>query len=202
MQRNKGFSHWFRNVFCYHYGKLALALLAALAVVIWLTADAVQKKEDDLNAVVAIRGAIGREDLAALTALLADAAGDRNGDGELRINIQTLNLQTGDDLTRLQLYLSLPEYTVFLLEESISDKYCSREGELQPLEDYGLRADEPGGKRAFVGDKQALQAFGGSRLYVSLSDWTVDGEGDPEMTKTAVRAIQALLDSAESEERA
>lgn len=190
-----GFRHWFVNVFWFHYGKLAIGLVLALAVVIYLTVDAFHKESYDLNVVLAVSGAIEPEDTQALQDLLAETAGDLDGDGKIQINLQRIDLRQGQELERMILYLSLPEYTLFILDDEISANYCAREDEFQPLADYGVETEDPSGKRRYVGDRTVLRQMGEFDYYLCLADWTVDGKGSPEMTAAAVRAMQKILNS-------
>ena len=193
-KEQKGFRYKFVNVFWYHYGKLAIAAVIAIAVVIWLSIDAFNKEEYDLNAVVAVDRRPSEEDIAALTRLLEDAVGDVSGDGQCIINLQRVDLSDGSEQERLLLYQTLPEYTLFILNDRASLLYGSKEDTFQPLADYGIEASAEAEYRAFIGDRAPLQSIG-TDSYLCLSDWTVDGKGSREMTEAAVRAIKAILES-------
>ncbi len=199
----KGFVYWFKNVFWYHYGKISLLVLFLAAAAIWMTVDMFKKPEYDLNVAVVSDGAIARDDARALSELFAAAAGDVNGDGKALVNIVTVTLEDEErpESGRYQtlLYLSLPEYTIFLLNERESARYAREEDTFQNLADYGIETGDESGKRIWVGDKAIMQYLGDHQFYACLADWTVDGKGSPEMTAAAVRALKALLDSPDAE---
>ena len=199
----KGFVYWFKNVFWYHYGKISLLVLFLAAAAIWMTVDMFKKPEYDLNVAVVSDGAIARDDARALSELFAAAAGDVNGDGKALVNIVTVTLEDEErpESGRYQtlLYLSLPEYTIFLLNERESARYAREEDTFQNLADYGIETGDESGKRIWVGDKAVVQYLGDHQFYACLADWTVDGKGSPEMTAAAVRALKALLDSPDAE---
>ncbi len=195
----KGFVYWFINVFWYHYGKLSILVVFLAAAAIWMTLEALKKVEYDLNVAVVTDEAIARDEAAALSALFAAAAGDVNGDGKALVNIVTVAMEDEErpEAGRYQalLYLSLPEYTIFLMNERESARYVKEEDTFQPLADYGIETDDESGRRVWVGDKEALQYLGDHQFYACLADWTVSGKGSAEMTAAAVRALQALLAS-------
>ena len=199
----KGFVYWFTNVFWYHYGKLSILILFLGAAAIWMTVDMFKKEEYDLNVAVVADGAIARSDASALAELFAAAAGDVNGDGKALVNIVTVDLADEERRESAQyqmmLYLSLPEYTVFLMNERESARYVKQEDTFQPLADYGIETADESGRRIWVGDKAAVQYLGDHEFYACLADWTVDGKGSREMTEAAVRALKALLASPEAE---
>ncbi len=200
----KGFRYWFTNVFWYHYGKLSLVALFLLVTAVWFTVEALQKDEYDLNVAVVLNHAVARDDLAALGDFLGEAAGDVDGDGKTLVNIVPVDLsdQQNPVGTRNQmlLYLSLPEYTLFLMEDDESLLYAGQEDTFQELKDYGITASDGTGRRVEVGKKAVLAPLGEGEVYACLSDWTVVGKGDPEMTAAAVRALKALLSSPERPE--
>lgn len=193
----KGFAYWFTNVFWYHYGKIAIIVLILVIIAVWLTVDALHKEEYDLNMVVAANGPVSDAGTEELRAALEKVIGDVNGDGKALINIQTIDLADPENLEgnqyRLLLYLSLPEFTLFVLDEDRSTLFCGKEDTFQPLANYGVETEDPTGLRIYVGDKPLLKNLGGFSYYASLADWTVSGKGDPAMTKAAVKALNAIL---------
>lgn len=196
----KGFSYWFTNVFWYHYGKIAIVVLILVIIAVWLTVDALHKEEYDLNMVVAANGPVADAGAEELRAALEKAIGDVNGDGKSLINIQTIDLADPENLEgnqyRLLLYLSLPEFTLFVLDEDRSTLFCGKEDTFQPLANYGVETEDPTGLRVYVGDRPLLKNLGGFSYYASLSDWTVSGKGDPAMTRAAVTALNTILGAA------
>ena len=98
------------------------------------------------------------------------------------------------------LYPSLPEYTLFFMNEGESRLSAGQEDTFQDLKDYGIETSDETGKRIEVGKKEVLAPLGGGEIYLCLADWTVSGKGDARMTAAAVRAIKALLESPEAPE--
>lgn len=199
----KDFKYRFKNVFWYHYGKLSIALLIALGVAVWLTIDAFRKEEPDLNVAIIMEDGIAQSDTKRLAELLGDAAGDVNGDGKTIVNIMTVNLGDEKNLEQSQyqmlLYMSLPEYTLFIMNERYSRIYGEKDGTFQPLADYGIETTDEVPTRIDLSSRAILKALGEREYYVSLSDWTVDGKSTREMTEAAVRALKALVDSPDAE---
>ena len=194
-----GFGYWFTNVFWYHYGKLAILVLILLIIGIWLTADALHKEKYDLNIAVAVNGPVPESGLDRLRDSLISVVGDVNGDGKVLINIQAVDLSDQEDPSgaqqRLMLYLSLPEYPLFLLDEDRSALYCRQEDTFQELRNYGIETEDPTGMRVYVGGRPLLQGLGRYDFYACLSDWTVSGKGSKKTTEAAVRVLQAILES-------
>jgi hypothetical protein len=199
----KGFVYWFVNVFWYHYGKLSILVLFLAAAAIWMTVDLFRKEEYDLNVAVVSDEAIARSDAGALAELFAAAAGDVNGDGKALVNVVTVAMEDEErpETGRYQalLYLSLPEYTIFLMNEQESARYVKEDETFQLLGDYGIETEDESGRRVWVGDKAVIQYLGDHQFYACLADWTVDGKGSPEMTAAAVRALKALLASPDAD---
>ena len=197
----QGFVYWFTNVFWYHYGKIAIGVLILIIIAVWLTVDALHKEEYDLNMVVAANGSVTEVGAEALRQALVMSVPDVNGDGKILVNIKTIDLADAENLEgnqyQLLLYLSLPEYTLFLLDEDRSDLYCSKEDTFQPLANYGISTEDPSGLRIYVGDRPLLRELGGFSYYASLSDWTVNGKGSKTMTDAAVQALNLILHSGE-----
>ena len=199
----KGFGYWFKNIFWYHYGKLSIVVLFLVVTAVWFTVDALKKEKYDLNVAIIVDRAVARSDAQALSELLASAAGDVDGNGKSLVNVVTVNLGTEDNReeTRYQqlLYLSLPEYTIFLMNDAESARYAGKEDTFQPLADYGIDTTDETGRRIFVGDLAIVRGLCGEDCYACLADWTVDGKGSAAMTEASVRALKALLMSPKAE---
>ena len=197
------FKYWFKNVFWFHYGKFAIIGVIALVVVIWLTVDALKKEEYDLNVAIITEDGLAQSDTKKLGELLGDAAGDVNGDGKTLVNIMTVNLGDTQNLETSQyqmlLYMTLPEYTIFMMNDHYSAIYGQKDGTFQPLADYGIETDDEIPTRIDLSNKAILKQMGAREYYVSLADWTVDGKGSKEMTDAAVRAIKALAASPDAD---
>ena len=199
----KDFKYWFKNVFWFHYGKIAIAVVIAVAVAIWLTVDALKKEEYDLNVAIVTEDGLAQSDTKKLAELLGEAAGDVNGDGKRLVNIMTVNLGDIQNLETSQyqmlLYMSLPEYTIFIMNDHYSAIYGQKDGTFQPLADYGIETTDELPTRIDLSEKAILKSLGEREYFASLSDWTVDGKGSKEMTDAAVRALKALIDSPDAD---
>ena len=195
----QGFKYWFTNVFWYHYGKLAILAVILLIIGIWLTVDALHKEKYDLNIAVAVNGPVPESGLDRLRDSLIDVVGDVNGDGKVLINIQAVDLSDQEDPAgaqqRLMLYLSLPEYPLFLLDEDRSGLYSRQEDTFQELKNYGIETEDPTGLRIYVGDRPLLRGMGRYDFYACLSDWTVSGKGSKSITEAGVRALREILEN-------
>ncbi len=202
--RKKGFKYWFVNIFWYHYGLISIVALFLLVTAVWFTVEAIRKDEYDLNVAVILDHGVSRDDLGELYALLGEAAGDVDGDGKALVNIVPVDLSDQENpvgaRNQMMLYLSLPEYTLFFMNEGESRLYAGQEDTFQELKDYGIETADETGKRIEVGKKEVLAPLGGGEIYLCLADWTVSGKGDARMTAAAVRAIKALLESPEAPE--
>ena len=203
-EQKKGFVYWFKNVFWYHYGKLSILVLFLLGTAIWFTIDALKKVEYDLNVAVVADSGAARSDLEKLADLMAKAAGDLNHDGKALVNVSAVNLgdEGNQEATQYQLmlYLSLPEYTIFLMNDRESALFGRQEDTFQPLADYGIETDDASGLRVYVGDKAILPSACRGDCYACLADWTSSGKGSTASTEASVRALQALLASSDAED--
>ncbi len=197
MNGREKIGHWLKNVFVYHYGRIVLLAAAAAALVIWLTVGALRRERYDLNAVIASQGPVSAAETAALERLIAEAAGDLNDDGTIKVNIRLVDLSDAEgaetEYTRMLLFQSLPEYTLFFIEGEQAEKYCQEEESFRDLTEFGIAADEKYPNRVYVGDSPAMFFSRKREYYALLSDWTDEGKGSAEATAAIVRAIKALL---------
>ena len=202
-EQKKGFVYWFKNVFWYHYGKLSILVLFLLVTAVWFTIDALKKVEYDLNVAVVADSGAARSDLEKLADLMAEAAGDLNHDGKALVNVSAVNLGDEGNLEatqyQLMLYMSLPEYTIFLMNDRESALFSRQEDTFQPLADYGIETDDAVGLCIYVGDKAILPSACRGDCYACLADWTASGKGSTAATEASVRALQALLASPDAE---
>ena len=195
----KGFVYWFTNVFWYHYGKMSIAAVVVLTVVIILTVEAVNKEKYDLNIAVVLSGEISYSQIDEFNKCLYDTVGDVNGDGKIVINVQTINIGDGerfeDNHERLQLYMALPEYTIFIMNDEYSKTYSIKENYFDMLGDYGIQTDDPSGRRVYIGDSAIMKTMGDYECYALLADWTTSDKGEKEWTDAAVRALKAIINT-------
>lgn len=193
----KGFVYWFTNVFWYHYGKISIAAVAALTVVIVLTVQAINKERYDLNIAIVVDGDITFDQADEFKKHIYDSVGDINGDGKVIINVQTLNIGDEQDFQttheHLQLYLSLPEYTIFIMDEKYSETYSKKEDFFDKLGNYGIETDDPTDRRVYIGDSAVMKTIGDYDCYALLADWTTSGKGDKEWTAAAVRVLKTII---------
>jgi len=201
--REHGTKYWFKEVFWPHYGKLSIALIVALIVAIVLTVDAANKPRYDFHMVIAMEDMITYEDTEELRSVIAPAAGDINGDGEILLEVQVINLADPENLEvnqqRLQLAFAQSEYTLYIMDEQYSATYCHREY-FDPLANYGFTPDPDEPRRMDVSEVPILWRMGQNvpeeqHFYACICDWTVDGKGDKELTDAAVRVLNAILDA-------
>lgn len=198
-----GFGYWFREVFWPHYGKLSIVLLVVLVVAVVLTVEAINKPRYDFHMVVAMDAPVAYSDTEELRSVVAAAVGDVNGDGEILLDVQVIDLGDQENLTtnqqRLQLAFAQSEYTLYIMDEMYSDTYCNREY-FDPIADYGFTPDPDQPRRMDVSEVPVLWRMGQhipeeQRFYACICDWTVDGKGDQKLTDAAVRALNAILEA-------
>lgn len=193
----KGFLYWFENVFKYHYGKLAIVIFLILVVVIFNTVDMFRSKtEYDLSMVIAVAGNIAPSSTDELLEIAGRAAGDINGDGEINIDIQIIDMSIieGENSPyHLMLLMSQPEYVIFIMDDHTS-KANAREFNM--LSDYGIEADEEYGQRVYIGDSPVMDRINPDiEFYACLADWTTDGKGKSEWTQAGVSIIKEIIGS-------
>jgi len=198
-----GFKYWFREVFWPHYGKLSIALLVALVVAIILTVEAANKPRYDFHMVIAMEDMVTYDDTEELRNVVQLAVGDVNGDGEILLDMQIINLADPENLEinqqRLQLAFAQPEYTLYIMDEQYSATYCHREY-FDPIGDYGFTPDPDEPRRMNVSDVPVLWRMGQNvpreqHFYACICDWTVDGKGNQKLTDAAVRTLNAILEA-------
>ncbi|MDD6188058.1 MAG: hypothetical protein PUB32_00565 [Clostridiales bacterium] len=201
--KEHGLKYWFKEVFWPHYGKLSIALLAALIVVVLLTVEAVNKPRYDFHMVIAMDSAVTYSVTEELRDVITPAVGDVNGDGKIMIDMQIIDLGDQENLEanhqRLQLVFAQSEYTLYIMDDMYSATYCNREY-FDPIANYGFTPDEDEDRRMNVSDVPVLWRMGQhipgeQEFYACICDWTVDGKGDKKLTDAAVRALNAILEA-------
>lgn len=201
--KNHGLKYWFKEVFWPHYGKLSIALLVALIVVIILTVEAINKPRYDFHMVIAMDAPVVYADTEELRSVIEPAVGDVNGDGKILMDLQIIDLGDQENLEtnqqRLQLVFAQSEYTLYIMDDMYSATYCHREY-FDPIADYGFTPDPDEPRRMNVSEVPVLWRMGQNipeeqHFYACICDWTVDGKGDEELTAAAVRALNAILEA-------
>jgi hypothetical protein len=190
---NQGFRYWFENVFKFHYGKLSLVLLILAAVFVFTIIETAKNKITyDFHLAVIVSGSLSRESLSELEQLTIDTVGDLNGDGEVNVDLQILNMLV-DPLDRLVLLMAQPEFVVFIMDEQLSSVY---KNDFNDLKDYGITYDQSMSTRVFIGDSPLMKRITQNiRFYACLADWTTDGKGKDAWTEAGVRLIGEILNS-------
>ncbi|MDR2360829.1 MAG: hypothetical protein LBD85_06080 [Oscillospiraceae bacterium] len=202
----KGFQWWWHNVFAYHYLKIVLVSLAAAAVVVFLTIDALNTVRFDLGVAIVTGFDIPDESLRSIRSLAAETIGDLNGDGEVNIDIRTINLN-GNELgsgevnyQHFELAISKAENLtlVFLLDDKQSRIHGER-GDFDSAERLGLNADsDETWYRVYVGDSPAIKALPdapsgqsdwGRTEYLCLETWKA---ANAESADAAIRLARVL----------
>lgn len=194
----KGFSYWFNNVFLYHYGKWALVAIIAIAVIIFISVESGGKKPKyDFQMGLIVSGGIAYDSTEELRNLVSEAVGDVNGDGNVIIDLQIVNLGDPEYLeanyNKVMLLMSQSEYPLFILDDEMSALYCSKDY----FDDYtrfGITPDDRFNSRVCVTDSQVMKSIGADyEYYACIVDWTTVGKGKQARTDAAVRVVKALI---------
>lgn len=201
--KTHGFKYWLKEVFWPHYGKLSIALVVALVIAVVLTVEAVNKPRYDFHMVIAMDTPIVYGDTEELRSVVANAVGDINGDGQILLDVQVIDLGDQENqetnLQRLQLAFAQYEYTLYIMDDMYSATYCHREY-FDPLANYGFEADATEPRRMNISGLPLVQrmeqkVLGEQEYYACICDWTVDGKGDEALTAAAVRALEAIINA-------
>lgn len=204
MTEGKSFKNWFENVFWYHYKWWFLAGVFAVALIIFIAAEAAGNEKYDMTVVFAQNGGMTEEQAQTVLDSIADSIGDLNGDGEIKLSYVSVDLSmengsmNGQTVTmqdRLILYMTDEECSLFFIENSTAEVYCSMGYFEDRLTEYGISAPEDDPCRVSVGGTKPFSEAGLSQLdhYAMIIDWTTAGKGSAERTDAAVRAIESLL---------
>lgn len=194
----QGFSYWWRNVFLYYYWKWALVALVAIAVVVFISLESrTTKIKYDFQMGIIVSGGISYESTEQLRGLVEKTVGDVNGDGEVQIDVQIVNLgdaeQAEANQYKVMLLMSQHEYTLYLIDEELSRAYADRDY-FDDLRNYGFTPDPDDPYRIDVTDAAVIQAIDSPyEYYACLFDWAAMGKGKQERTDAALRVIEALL---------
>jgi hypothetical protein len=150
---------------------------------------------------------VSNEQLQDLRDFVADIVGDLNNDGEARIDLTYIDLNSADmnGYSRLELAVADEDYTLFLLDELRADQIGSR-GDLDNLNRFGFEPEAQNAPwRVFIGDNPIIAdlpkpADSGSLnqrfsnvAFACISDWTSLGKGDEARTDAAIRVVEQLI---------
>lgn len=191
--REKGFGYWFKSVFLYHYGKLALGLIIAAAVAVYITAEGMKEPDFDFSVIIGTNAEIGYTQTQELEDIIAAAVGDINGDGEVHVNLRV-------DGANIQLWLSQPEFALCLMSDYYSRIYGENDF-FDNVENYGFAPDGAHPYRTDISSSPVIARLAeltGSEeapVYACLCDWTTVGKGKPEWTQAALRALSAIIEA-------
>ena len=201
IQEAGGFQHWFVNSFWYHYKWPVLIVVVIVAIVLYITADAIQQEDYDAMVVVASKSYMTEENLEELTELFESAIEDQNGDGEVSVYCQIVYSGDGDlaedSQERMLLYLSQSDYVIYLMDGTTASLYANEAVGYfnDPLSDYGLESINGNPYLMDLTENPLLLRTGLENMYLGIMDYT-DTTDDAEVAaavENALKMIDALL---------
>ncbi|MDR0937471.1 MAG: hypothetical protein LBM98_12420 [Oscillospiraceae bacterium] len=191
----KRFLYWWHNVFTYHYGRIALCVLAIALIVIVLIQSSLNTPKFDMHIAVVLTAPVSYDATERLRTMAAEACGDLNGDGDVTVELVTVDLSADPSTTyqQLELLLVQPEYVLFILEDNESLVH-GRRGDFNLIENYGFIPDSGSPFRVEISGSPAIETFApGRTLYACLADWTTSGKGKREWTRAAVDLLDRII---------
>lgn len=207
---------WFENIFWYHYKWHFLIGVFVLAVTVFITAESLATAEDDFTVIIgSTQYTVADKDVEQLLEVVGQSVGDLNGDGKVNIGCLAVNMSDSYDdpsggfagvqsqfagessYTRMMLYLSQEENSLFLLDKELADQFCAIEFFEDELSDYGITPDADNPYRVDLGQSGVIKgsALEKCGLYGLIIDWTTVGKGSQEVTDAGVKALKAILAS-------
>ncbi|MGI5935794.1 MAG: hypothetical protein ACOX7I_03170 [Oscillospiraceae bacterium] len=195
LKENKSFSHWFTNVFWYHYKWWFLLGVFVVALALFILIESLGTVKYDFTVVFAQNGDVPEAQASEILDLVGGTVGDINGDG--KVNLRYVSVNLGENYDQILVYLTDPEISLFILDEYYSSLYCSLGYFDDKLADYGIETGEDDPYRVFLGDTGVFKKSGltGSNYYGHIIDWTSVGKGSQELTDGAVESLKAILAS-------
>ena len=202
MTEEKGFKHWFENVFWYHYKWWFLLGVFIIALIVFISLESSRNEHYDLTAVFVQDNDITQEQAMTVLDAISESVGDLDGNGKILLNYASINPgeatsgSVGASMQdRLLLYMTDEDYCLFFLTADQAESYCALGYFEDRLSDYGIETAQDDPFRVYVSDTDAFAAAGlrDGDYYALIIDWTTVGKGSQENTDAAVRAIQALL---------
>jgi hypothetical protein len=208
--KEHGFMYWWHNVFMYHYARYALIVLTAIALIVFLTIDALTHRAKlDLGIVIATGyTGFGEAQLQPLKELAEQVVGDIDGDGIVNIDLYVIDLADADGINqynRLELVLSKSEdeYLLILLDDLRSRTHGER-GDFDGLVKFGFDPPEDEWYRIYIGDSPVVQTFPRASStynsyrftnieYASLQTWKANGSLGEKRADAAVRLLNAIM---------
>ncbi len=91
---NKGFKHWFINVYWYHYKWVTLVGIAVIIVLVSLIHSVVTRTEPDITVVLATESPMTQMTAEPFETFIGEIVGDVNQDGSVSVELQALNINT------------------------------------------------------------------------------------------------------------
>ena len=203
IHENGGFQHWFVNVFWFHYKWAFLVGIVVLAIVVFITVDALRTERYDTSVVIATDYYVDEEALDALDAVLKPAVEDLDGNGKVSINYIVLYLGDTEvgrqNEERMYLYMTEDDVAFYLMSENISDAYTNPllEYFTDEIAQYDLPADENNAIRCNLSGNTVLAECGIDDAYLSIMDYTtVKGtEEVSDALNTALSMANALIEA-------
>lgn len=202
MTEEKGFKHWFENVFWYHYKWWFLCGVFVIALIVFIALESSRNVDYDMTVVFVQENDITQDQAKTVLDAIAESVGDLDGNGEITLNYASIN--PGEATTgsvgasmqdRLLLYMTDEDYCLFFLTAAQAESYCALGYFEDALSDYGIETEKDDPLRVYVSDTNAFVSAGlqDGDYYALIIDWTTVGKGSQANTDAAIRAIQALL---------
>lgn len=177
IEENGGFQHWFVNVFWYHYRWPMLIAVVVLGIVAFITFDSMRQVRYDTTVVIATDYFVDDEKLEALDDVLRPVVEDRDGNGVVKINYAVLYLGDTEvgrqNEERMYLYMTQDDVSMYLMSENVSDAFTNPilEYFTDPVDTYGLPADENNPVRVNLDGNPVLAECGMEHIYLSIMDY-------------------------------
>ncbi|MDR0859213.1 MAG: hypothetical protein LBN97_09315 [Oscillospiraceae bacterium] len=165
-------------------------------IVLVLIQSGLNAPKFDMHVAAVINAPISYGASEQLRAVAMEACGDLDGNGEISVDLVTVDL-SADQLTtyqQLEVLLAQPEYVLFILEDKESLVHGAR-GDFNLIENYGFVPDKGSPFRVELSGSPAVEALApGRTLYGCLADWTTSGKGKREWTLAAVTLLDMLVE--------
>lgn len=199
---------WIAN-FWYHYKWVVIGTVFAVAALTVMTVQVLTKEKPDYEICMGVEGYVPEAVIEIMEAELAPYGQDLNGDGEVIVSIQNLNVSDGDTNANLTvssanrqtvaIHVATRDIVMFALSPDYHDSLVKElmDGAtfLHPLEAEGAAGDGT----YFVWDvepllPQALKAYAPGPLYVGVRTYTdqIDDE-KREKSDQALELLRAYL---------
>lgn len=201
------FRHWFTNVYWYHYKWHTIAAAIAIFFVILFIHDIVTRVDPDFQMIIVSKEYVSNDQLAEITEIAQNAAGDVNGDSREYVCLNPISLAEGQmqyaNTMKLAALLSDGSIVVYVMDADTVEIYKNQDL-FEPLESLGLTGTD-GDKYLVEVDglpvfKRCFEAYGaaGTKYYAGFRYIPDDKRGDPETQaryQAAEKVMKALEDA-------